>query len=147
MFFLGIDIAKRIYEACLIDGSGTMVTKTLRFTNNQSGGQKLLKWLNSHKVLNAEVLVGMEATGHYWLALNTFLLKNGFVVDTLNLIQSDALRNLYLRQTKTDVKDAFLIADFIRIGRYSKTKVSEEGILGLRQLTRYRFSLVDSISD
>lgn len=147
VFFLGIDIAKYDHEACIIDVTGKMVTKTLRFKNSQSGGQKLLKWLNSHVTSNSNVLVGMEATGHYWLALHTFLCKNGFVVDVLNPIQSDALRNLYLRQTKTDAKDAFLIADLIRIGRYSKTKISEEGVLGLRQLTRYRFSLVDSISD
>ena len=147
MFFLGIDIAKHVHEACIVDESGQMVTKTLRFKNSQSGGQKLLKWLIAHVPSSSNVLVGMEATGHYWLSLHTFLRKNGFEIDVLNPIQSDALRNLYIRQTKTDTTDAFLIADLIRIGRYSKTKVSEEVILGLRQLTRYRFSLVDSISD
>ncbi|MEJ8548620.1 IS110 family transposase [Brevibacillus borstelensis] len=147
MFYLGIDISKRSHEACLIDSTGKPVGKTLKFTNSQAGGQKLLQRLSTHVSSSEGVLIGMEATGHYWLALHSFLRKQGYTIDILNPIQSDAIRNLYIRQTKTDSKDAFLIAELVCIGRYTKTKIAEEGIVGLRQLTRFRFSLVDSISD
>lgn len=43
MFYLGIDISKRSHEACLIDSTGKPVGKTLKFTNSQAGGQKLLQ--------------------------------------------------------------------------------------------------------
>ncbi|MGG1599777.1 IS110 family transposase, partial [Paenibacillus naphthalenovorans] len=49
--------------------------------------------------------------------------------------------------SKNDTKDAFLLAELIRFGRYSKTAIAAEDLLGLRQLTRFRFSLVDSIGD
>lgn len=35
----------------------------------------------------------------------------------------------------------------MRFGQYSKTKLSEENIIALRQLSRYRLALVDSCSD
>lgn len=147
VYFLGIDIGKRHHEACLLDVAGNVISKPLRFTNTQPGGQKLLNWLSKAVPAEAKVIVGMEATGHYWLALHTFLRKHGLTVEVVNPIQSDALRNLYVRQSKNDTKDAFLLAELIRFGRYSKTAIAAEDLLGLRQLTRFRFSLVDSIGD
>ncbi|WP_241717196.1 IS110 family transposase, partial [Sulfoacidibacillus ferrooxidans] len=38
MYFVGIDIAKRNHEACIIDSTGQIQGKTLRFTNSQAGG-------------------------------------------------------------------------------------------------------------
>ncbi|UNO49407.1 IS110 family transposase [Alicyclobacillus acidoterrestris] len=54
---------------------------------------------------------------------------------------------MYIRQTKNDTKDAFIIAEVLRFGRYSTTELGSDEIVALRQLSRFRFSLVDSISD
>ena len=89
----------------------------------------------------------MEATGHYWLPLYSRLIQDGYVVHVINPIQSDSLRNLYIRQTKTDAVDSFLIAEVIRFGRFTQTSLAEPDLIALRQLCRYRFSLVDNISD
>jgi len=56
----------------------------------------------------------MEATGHYWLALYCFLRNAGYQVHVVNPIQSDAARNLYIRKSKTDQKDASILADLRR---------------------------------
>lgn len=71
----------------------------------------------------------------------------GCIVHVINPVQSDALRGLYIRQTKNDIKDSAIIADVIRIGRYCETSVSDDKMLALRDLTRQRFYLVDMVSD
>jgi transposase len=147
MYFVGIDIGKRYHEACIIDSQGKMQGKTLRFSNTQAGGQKLIQWVKSFDQDLAFTQVAMEATGHYWLALYSFLRKHGLKAQVINPVQSDAFRNMYIRQTKNDAKDAFIIAEVLRFGRYSTTELASDEIVALRQLSRFRFSLVDTISD
>ncbi len=89
----------------------------------------------------------MEATGHYWLNLYTWLSDKKFKLHVINPLQSDALRNLYIRKTKTDSVDSKIIADVIRIGQYSETQLADDKIISLRDLSRQRFYLVDMASD
>ena len=70
-----------------------------------------------------------------------------FKLHVINPLQSDALRNLYIRKTKTDSVDSKIIADVIRIGQYSETKLADDKIISLRDLSRQRFYLVDMASD
>lgn len=147
MLICGIDIGKFNHEACLIDETGRQLAKSLRFTNTADGGQKLLDYLGGCNKDRDVVVIGMEATGHYWLSLYCFLFDQGFQVNVINPIQSDAIRNLFLRKTKNDAKDSFLIAETIRIGRFSNTTLADGDMLALRQLCRHRTDLVDYISD
>ena len=75
------------------------------------------------------------------------LLSEGFEIKVINPIQSDSFRNLYIRQTKNDSKDSFIIAEVIRFGRFSSTCLAEEDILALRNLSRFRLFQVDLVSD
>jgi len=147
MFFVGIDIAKRRHEACMVNQHGEKIGKPLSFPNTQAGGQHFLNWLLKHSGDLQMVRVALEATGHYWLALFSFLRKHGIKVQVINPIQSDAFRSMYIRQTKNDTRDAFIIAELLRFGRFSTTQLANEDLIALRQLSRFRFSLVDSISD
>ena len=147
MIIVGIDIAKRSHEACLINESGTMLGKTFSFPNSHAGVELLLKQVRKYNLDSQPVVFGMEATGHYWLALYSRLIQDGFTVHVINPIQSDSLRHFYIRQTKTDQVDSFLVAEVIRFGRFSQTLLAEPDLIALRQLCRYRFSLVDQISD
>ena len=54
---------------------------------------------------------------------------------------------MYIRQTKNDRKDSFIIAQIMRFGQFSATNLSEEVIVALRQLSRYRLALVDACGD
>ena len=131
----------------MIDQEGRQLAKTLRFTNTTSGAESLLAFITGNNAEKDVVVIGMEATGHYWLSLYCFLFDAGFQVNVINPIQSDAIRNLFLRKTKNDAKDSFLIAETIRIGRFSKTDLDDEDILSMRQLCRHRMDLVDYIAD
>ena len=144
MFIVGVDIAKNSHEATIIDQQGTVIGKSLRFANSNAGYNKLMSLI---RTLDEPVVFGMEATGHYWLALYTHLRKDGFTVYVINPIQSDALREMYIRKTKNDSRDSFIIAEVIRFGRFCQTSVASSDILGLRELCRQRFYIVDMISD
>lgn len=147
MYIVGIDIGKHNHEATLIDQKGNIIGKSLRFANRFSGFQRLLDFLKTHTDNLSQVEFGLEATGHYWLPLYGHLRNMGFAIHVINPIQSDALRNLFIRQTKNDSKDSFLIAEVIRFGRYAETSVASPDIHALRELCRHRFFIVDMISD
>lgn len=144
MLFVGIDIAKRNHEAAVIDQAGKTVRRAFRFANSHTGYDKLVQTVRE---LDEPVVFGMEATGHYWLALYTHLRNDGFTVHVINPIQSDALRGMYIRKTKNDAIDAILIADVIRFGRYCETSVEPGDLQALRELCRQRFYIVDMVSD
>jgi len=92
--------------------------------------------------------VGMEATGHYWLSLYSFLLEQKLLIHVINPIQTDGWRKgTEIRKRKTDIIDSILIADLIRYGDFLETSLSDENTLSLRNLARFRSYLISSIGD
>lgn len=147
MFFVGIDIAKKNHEASIIDSNGKLLDKSISFSNSQAGSSKLISLLEKYNIDTSNVVIGMEATGHYWLSLYSHLLDLEYTVYVINPIQSDAFRKMYIRQTKNDSKDSFVIAQIMRFGEFSTTSLANDNIMSLRQLSRYRLALVDECSD
>ena len=147
MYIVGIDIAKRKHEAAVIDGEGTVIIKPFSFTNNCSGYNRLLAMLTKAKLPLDEVSFAMEATGHYWLALFTRLQKEGFRVQVINPVQTNSIRSFYIRQAKTDPRDALLIAEVIRFGHFSESTLHPENIYELRELCRGRHAIVSMQAD
>lgn len=147
MFIVGIDIAKHTHQASVMNPDGSLIGKSIKISNTSSGFEAFIAKLKDIDPDLSHFEFGMESTGHYWLNLYTHLSDLGCIVHVINPVQSDALRGLYIRQTKNDIKDSAIIADVIRIGRYCETTVSDDKMLALRDLTRQRFYLVDMISD
>lgn len=147
MFYIGIDIAKKNHEASIIDSSGKPLSKSISFSNTINGLEKFRDFLDSFNLDINNCIIGMEATGHYWLSLYSFLLELGFNCIVINPIQSEAFRKMYIRQTKNDAIDSFVIAQIMRFGEYSISNFSDEDAFALRNLSRYRFALVDECSD
>lgn len=147
MFIVGIDIAKHTHQASVMNPDGSLIGKSIKISNTSSGFEAFIEKLHDIDPDLSHFEFGMESTGHYWLNLYTHLSDLGCTVHVINPVQSDALRGLYIRQTKNDIKDSAIIADVIRIGRYCETTVSDDKMLALRDLTRQRFYLVDMISD
>lgn len=79
-YFLGIDIAKTNHVASLINNTGDVVIKAIKFTNSNEGYTKLLTTIQDKLGDLSNIEVAMEATGHYWLALYSALTDNGFSV-------------------------------------------------------------------
>lgn len=142
MLYIGIDVGKRNHEATILDESGKELCESVKFPNSIAGAEKLLSKIPNLK----DTMFVLEATGHYWLSLYCYLSSKELAVQVINPIQSDSLRNLYIRRSKTDKKDSFIIADIARINRMPKTKLADENILKLQTLTRLRFELIDQIT-
>ncbi|HEQ1131160.1 TPA: IS110 family transposase [Streptococcus pyogenes] len=147
MFYIGVDIAKSNHEASIIDSNGKLVSESFSFSNSVRGLEKFQKFISSFSIDSNNCIIGMEATGHYWLSLYSFLIDLGFYCVVINPIQSDAFRKMYIRQTKNDSVDSFVIAQILRFGEFSVSHFSDEDTFALRNLSRFRFALVDEASD
>lgn len=144
---VGIDIGKRTHVATIIDEAGTVVTRPFSFANTTDGGETLLTRITAVNTDSSPVVFGLEATGHYWLALYSFLIGKGYPVSVINPYQSDAFRKVHLSTTKTDKEDSFLIADLLRFGSFQETKMATETIVSLRNLSRFRVTMSQQITD
>ena len=148
MLYLGIDVAKHNHVASLLDENAKPLFKAFSFANSTDGADSLLQKLYSHIQRPDDVEIGMEATGHYWLSIYSFLINKGFVVHVVNPIQTDGWRKgTEIRKRKNDIIDSILIADLIRYGDFVETSLSDENTMSLRNLSRFRNYLVSSISD
>jgi transposase len=146
MFFAGVDIAKKQHEVCVLNADGEQVL-SMPVTNSVAGTERLLQAI--HNRISPDpglVTFCMEATGHYWLALYSFLTQRGYTVHVVNPIQSDAARDLYIRKSKTDRKDAYILADLMRMNKTQPTSMASEPVLRLQTLSRTRFAFVDQVS-
>ena len=145
MFYLGIDIGKNTHVASLVDDKKKVIFKAFSFSNSINGAESLILKLEAFK---NELEVGMEATGHYWLSLYSYLAQKNFTVRVINPIQTDGWRQgVEIRKRKTDIIDSLLIADLLRYGDFVETSLSNEDYLSLRNLSRFRSYLISSIGD
>ncbi len=148
MFFIGIDIGKNNHVASMMDDSGRVIFKAFSFPNTSEGGQALFTKISSYSSDTSCFEIGMEATGHYWLSVYSFLFEKGFLLHVINPIQTDGWRRgTEIRKRKNDIIDSVLIADLIRYGQFVETRLADEDLFSLRTLTRFRTYLVESISD
>lgn len=139
MWTLGIDIAKRRHVAALLDDSGKRVFKNFSFANSMEGVNMLLARIQQIGFSVENLLIGMEATGHYWMTLYHFLANAGFQVRLINPLMTAARRNIGIRGTKTDSADAELIANVLREADPKFSAVPDDEIRQLRNLTRLRY--------
>lgn len=142
MFYIGIDIAKNNHEASIIDENGSSLCKSIPFINTKEGCEKVIRTFNKYSINNSNCVIGMEATGHYWLSVYSFFTALGFNLKVINPIQSNAFRKMYIRQVKNDSKDSFVIAQLMRFGEYASSSMLQDNIMAIRLLSRYRVSLV-----
>src|SRR5262249_34010033 len=130
----GLDIHKKLIVACrIIPGTGAQVQREVRsFGATTAAIEELSDWLAEGDVTH----VAMEATGVYWKPLFN-LLEHRF---TLMLANAQHIKAVPGR--KTDVKDSEWIADLLRHGLIKGSFVPDRVQRELRELTRYRTSLV-----
>ena len=143
MYIVGIDIGKNHHEASIVSPEGKQIGRSLRFATTHKGADSLMSFIFKN-IGNSPCVFGLEATGHYWYPIYSFLKAKGYTIYVINPIQSDSLRKMYIRQTQNDSIDSFLIAEVIRFGQFGTTSMADENILAMRQLCRYRDSLISS---
>ncbi|MGG0792408.1 IS110 family transposase [Peribacillus simplex] len=138
---VGVDIAQQLHVARAVNFRGIVVEDPLAFENNEDGFASLLKWMDKLQRLNKleAAIVGMEPTGHYWINLSKWLFKQGIEVVTVNphLVKRNK-ENRDNTQSKSDKKDALVIADMVKNGYYAFVRNTSESFEILRVLMSNR---------
>jgi transposase len=127
-------VHKRGVVACLVTpGPNGVPTKEVRaFTTMTDDLLALSDWLAAAGCTH----VAMESTGVYWKPVYN-LLEDGFAVLLVNARHVKAVPG-----RKTDAKDCEWLADLLRHGLLQASFVPDRPQRELRELTRYRTSLV-----
>jgi transposase len=142
MITFGVDIGKSSHYAVAVDNKGISLCSPFAFDNNEDGFNILLNQIDRFQKIDT-ICIGMEATGHYWLNLYCALLNRSFELHVINPILTDAMRRMSVRKTKTDTVDCKYIADVIRMGDFSDIVIQDSDKQNLKQLCRFRSTLVD----
>src|SRR5438445_9738485 len=131
----GLDVHKKSVTACVLWASGRrkQIREFGTFTRDLL---ELADWLRSCGVTHA----AMESTGVYWKPVWN-LLEGQFEVLLVNAQHIKAVPG-----RKTDQKDSEWIADLLQHGLLRGSFVPPQPIRELRDLTRYRVSLVQEIN-
>jgi transposase len=145
-FFVGIDVSKEKFDVCCIDSTGEKLFR-LSTDMRRSGFEELTKRLSSVPDSRNSVVIGMESTACYHIPLFSFLTSEGYSVVVINPLLISNFMKLQLRKTKTDKKDAHVIARYFLEQKDAVAQsVLSSDITDLRDLSRQRESLVDQIT-
>ena len=144
-----VDVMEQLIECCAgLDVHRDTVVVTVRtpgagrsrrvatrtFPTTAGGLDELGDWLVAERV----ELAGMESTGVYWKPV-FFALEDR--IDQVWLLNAEHLRNVPGR--KTDVADSMWIAELVEHGLVRPSFVPPADIRALRDLTRYRRTLIE----
>ncbi len=131
----GLDVHKATVVACLWirDSMGKIHKEIKTFGTMMVDLLVLYDWLKAEEVTH----VAMESTGVFWKPIYN-LLENDFEV---LLVNAEHIKRVPGR--KTDVTDCEWIADLLAHGLLRGSFIPPQPIRELRDLTRYRKSLID----
>jgi len=139
--YVGIDVSKDASTAQGIDEKGKKLFY-FEFTMDAEGFSKLLGVIRSHCKDFSMLKAAMESTGCYHTNLLCFLATEGIPCFVINPLLIANFAKLSLRKTKTDKKDAMVIAQFLLIHKDVLVKVEpSQGLQDLKDLARERESL------
>lgn len=141
-YYVGIDIAKYKHDCFIADDSGCVIRDSFSFSNDKDGFDVLLSILKELKP-KGQIKIGFESTGHYHFNLMLCLEANGYDYVEFNpLLVHKFISTQTLRRTKTDKKDAQLIAKYLMTVDYKPYVNSFYHINNLKSLTRLRETLI-----
>jgi len=152
--FVGIDVASKSNVVCAIDFYKNRLLKTT-VSNNKPGSYDLICQLVSimqkHTDLNT-IVIALESTSIYSVHIANYLssceelMPYKPYVFCLNPKMTANYRKSFIGMNKTDLLDAFIIADFARVGRIETDPWRGSQFLALQRLTRHRLHLVESLT-
>ncbi len=143
MRFAGIDIGAEQHVIAVVDDTGATATKPTTFAEDAKGYDRVRSILGEP----ADMLIAMEATGHYWQNLFAVLASHGYAIALLNPLRTSRFASEDLVRTKTDALDALGIARFGQQKRPTATPLTDEVTLELRELVLIRERLVQELGD
>ena len=152
--YLGIDVSMAENTCCFLLQDGTEARRRFTVPNNLPGAEQLVG--NTLEVMEQfrldRLLVGLEATNLYWWHLACLLHSSpqlsGFQpqVYAFNPRLIKGFKKALSDKPKSDVRDAYVIAERLRFGRLPSPFLPNELYQPLQRLTRFRCHLMDQIT-
>ncbi|MED1206112.1 IS110 family transposase, partial [Heyndrickxia acidicola] len=145
---IGVDIAKFKHVARAQDFRGIEFGSPCQFENTKEGFEYFLKWFMEIKKEQRmeKVMVGMEPTGHYWFNLAHMLKENRIKFVAVNPLHVKKSKELDDNSpTKNDVKDARVIAQLVKDGRYAEPTIPQGVYAELRVAKKIRDLLTEDL--
>lgn len=130
----GLDVHKETVVACIM-GEG-IVKETRTYNTMVNDLLQMKEWLKGAGITH----VAMESTGIYWKPVFNIL------EDSFEVVLVNARHIKHVPGRKTDVKDSEWLCQLLRNGLVKGSFIPPENIRALRDLTRYKSKLTQSIS-
>ena len=130
----GLDVHQKTIVACVRTPEGK---ETRTFKTMTAGLLEFADWLAAKGVTH----VAMESTGVYWKPVYNLLEQLNFTLLVVNAHHIKAVPG-----RKTDMKDAEWVAELLRHGLLQGSFIPDRPQRELRELTRYRRSLIQQRS-
>ena len=143
MRYAGIDVGSQTHVVALVAPEGDVLVKPSAFTENAAGYQKLLGLLGPP----SELVVALEATGHYGKNLCTFLRRRDFGVSVINPIRTHRFAQEDLVRAKIDTIDALGIARFALQKRLAPQDPANPRTVELKERVLFHERLVQDFAD
>lgn len=150
--FVGLDVSSTKLDVCImLSDTSTPVTASL--SNDLSGATEIKNHILdlNHTYHFERIVIGMEATSLYSFHPAMFFHEDSqlkelhveIMVEQPNKIKK--YREAF-EENKNDTIDAFYIADYFRIERFSPSFLKEEKYMALQHLTRTRLQIIEQLT-
>jgi len=143
MRFAGIDVGSQTHVVAVLDEAGQVLVKPTPFGEDAAGYERLFRILGTPE----ELLIAMEATGHYGRNLFRALAQRGFAMTVLNPLRTRRFAEEDLTRAKTDSIDALGIARFAAQKKPPATPPTDTATDELRELVRLHDRLDQDFCD
>ncbi len=138
-YYIGIDVAKDIHYATILDSNQTVLVPPFPFHNTSAGFEKLLAISSDYD----NALFVMESTGRYHYNLYHYLYhfeKNVAIAHSVSVSQ---FRKMVLQSNKNDPIDSNIIARYAITMNIEPTYYNPDDLQELRDITRLRHLYVE----
>ena len=152
--YLGLDVSQDEVVACLLLPDGREATSRWCVANTRTGAEALTRRLAELATQHHldQVRIGLEATNLYWWHVACLLKDTPLLaglereIYALNPKLVAGLKKAYTDGGKTDRRDAFFIAERLRIGRLPAPFQVDVLYAPLQRLTRFRAHLAQTLA-
>jgi len=152
---VGVDVHRQTNTGCLMDRDGQLLGRRFTIDNNHPGAEAFVRQVAQQVVAGDfdAIQIAAEATGWYWwqffqtLERDPTLQQWPLQLFALNPRLTANFAKTYVDRDHTDLSDAFVIADRLRMGRDLPPPYQLDArYLAVRLLTRYRFHVVHTMA-
>ena len=147
--FIGVDVALKGNQFCVMNFD-QYIYFNLKFPNTPQGNEMVINKIKDieDKFFFEKIIIVMESTGMYsfhpacYLSSNEYLNNFNTVVYQINAFEFDKYKKSFHDLEKQDGIDAYVLADFARVGR-TKGLYPFKGAqyIALQRLTRQRYHI------